>query len=148
MEDKFPMLPLGRGVLGRDLGTFVCLGGGVFDLVSCFIDPSMEDHLEPLPLFVVEEFLQCELLHSVTKKSKKRGKEPSASEDLPTPLPYVSDTSSSDLPSYALSFHSDDKEPICLAMDENAATSSRRTSLPKPPKQVLGLPSPKVWDAM
>ncbi|PWA39895.1 hypothetical protein CTI12_AA566130 [Artemisia annua] len=85
---------------------------------------------------------------SVTKKSKKRGKEPSASEDLPTPPPYVSDTSSSDLPSYAPSFHSDDKEPICLAIDENAATSSRRTSLPKPPKQVLGLTSPKVWDAM
>ncbi|PWA89004.1 hypothetical protein CTI12_AA115190 [Artemisia annua] len=89
---------------------------------------------------------------SVTNKSKKRGKEPSASEDMPTPPPYVPDSSSSDLPSYALSFHSDDKEPICLAIDENVATSSRRNPKPKPAKQVLGLPSPKegwknIWGA-
>ncbi|PWA52033.1 hypothetical protein CTI12_AA457800 [Artemisia annua] len=60
----------------------------------------------------------------------------------------ATDSSSSDLPSNGPSFHSDDKEPICLAIDENAATSSRRNPKPKPAKQVLGLPSPKVWNAM
>ncbi|PWA44854.1 DNA replication licensing factor MCM2 [Artemisia annua] len=81
--------------------------------------------------------------NSLTKRSKKKGKEPIASDDLPILPPYVSDSSSSELPSYAPSFHSDDKEPLVLAINEESVTSMRRIPKLKPAKQVLGLSSTK-----
>ncbi|PWA74695.1 hypothetical protein CTI12_AA249610 [Artemisia annua] len=103
--------------------------------------------LEPPPSGWANYFPPC-ASSSVTKKSKKRGKQPISSDDLPTPPPYVSDSSSLDLPSYAPSFHSDDKEPLCLAINEDVVSSMRRIPKPKSAKKVLGLPSPKVWNAM
>jgi hypothetical protein len=99
---------------------------------------------------------------SVTKKSKKKVEEPISFDDLPTPPPYVFDSSSSELPSYVPSFHSNDKEPLPLAMTlprelekafEMAITSIRRIPVPEntlprpiPAKQVLGLPNKHVWN--
>lgn len=97
---------------------------------------------------------------SLTKKQRKKVEKPIASDELLTPPP----ASSLELPSYAPSFYSDDKEPLALAMSlpkelqkdfEKAVTSMRKIPVPestlphpKPAKQVLGLPCPKMWDAM
>ena len=97
---------------------------------------------------------------SSTKKHKKRVEKPISADDFHTSPP----ANTSELPSYAASFHFDDEEPLALAMSlprelerafEKAVTAMRKIPVPesvlprqKPTKQVLGLSCLKMWNAM
>ncbi|PWA50838.1 hypothetical protein CTI12_AA430860 [Artemisia annua] len=101
-----------------------------------------------------------------SNKGKKKVRERTPSEDLPTPPSYVNDSGSSDLnsmPSYVSSYHSDDEEqthppPLAVMLTSElvmAVSSMSRIPVPvnpqprpKPGKQVLGLPNKQVWNAI
>jgi hypothetical protein len=93
-------------------------------------------------------------------KHKKKVVKPVVADDLQASSP----SNTSELPSYAPSYHSDDEEPLPLAISlprkferafEKAVKFMKWIPVPerpvpptKPAKQVLGLPCPRKWNGM
>lgn len=91
-----------------------------------------------------------------SKKHKTKVVKPVVANDLQASSP----SNTSELPSYAPSYNSDDEEPLPLAISlprefEKAVKFMKWILVPerpvpptKPAKQVLGLPCPRKWNGM